>query len=201
MALHPVTVDIAGRRSAVLSRLNAGWHQRALWLFGGIVLLHWVEHLVQAFQIWALGYRKPAARGFLGAVWPWLVTSEWLHYGFAVLMAAGLAVLLPGFAGRARVWWVTALAIQVWHLVEHQLLFIQAQAHTAWFGGKVPTSVLQQFWPVARPEIHLFYNMAVTIPMLVALWFHMYPPLGERGRGMACTCDRTAGRVTAAVAA
>lgn len=181
MAQHAMTVDASARSATVWSRLNGRWHERALWLFGVIVVLHWVEHLVQAFQIWALGYRKPAARGFLGTIWPWLIASEWLHYGFAVAMLAGLALLLPGFAGRARAWWIAALAIQVWHLIEHQLLFIQAQTHTAWFGGRVPTSVLQQFWPMGRPEIHLFYNMAVTIPMLVALWFHMYPPLPERG--------------------
>ena len=192
MALHPLTVDVPTRRPGVLSRLNTTWHERAMWLFGAIVLAHWAEHLVQAFQIWVLGYNKPAARGILGQVWPWLVTSEWLHYGFAVVMVAGLALLLPGFTGRARTFWIAALAIQVWHLVEHQILFIQAQTHDAWFGGAVPTSVLQQFFTMSRPEIHLFYNAAVTIPMLVAMWFHMYPPPGERGEQTACTCDRTA---------
>jgi hypothetical protein len=182
----------ATERLSIWTRLNTGWHERALWIFGAVVVLHWVEHVVQAVQIWAFGYAKPAARGLLGAVWPWLVSSEWLHYGFAVVMLAGLAVLLSGFTGRARAFWIVALAIQVWHLVEHQILFIQAQSHTPWFGAKVPTSVLQQFWPMARPEIHLVYNMLVTIPMLVALWFHMYPPLSERGRATACTCDRTA---------
>lgn len=191
MATHAGTL---GRQDhqPLRTRLNTGWHERALWIFGGIVLLHWAEHIVQAAQIWALGYEKPAARGFLGAVWPWLVSSEWLHYGFAVVMLAGLAVLLPGFTGRARTWWIVALAIQVWHLVEHQILFIQAQTGTPWFGAKGPSSVIQQFWPMARPEIHLVYNMLVTVPMLVALWFHMYPPLHERGRETACTCDRTA---------
>lgn len=196
MALHPVTVDIPASRQTWMSRLNTSAHERALWLFAAIVLAHWAEHLVQAFQIWALGYEKPAARGILGQFWPWLVSSEWLHYGFAVVMVAGLALLLPGFAGRARAWWIAALAIQVWHLVEHQILFIQAQTHSPWFGGSVPTSVLQQFWPGARPEIHLFYNMLVTIPMLVAMWFHMYPPIPERGREMACSCDRTVAKAT-----
>ena len=191
MAAHPTVIDLRTQRLGRLGRLNGAWHERALWLLGAIVLAHWVEHLVQAVQIWALGYQKPAARGFLGAAWPWLVTSEWLHYGFAVVMLAGLALLLPGFTGRARAFWVGALAIQVWHLLEHQILFIQAQTHTPWFGAAVPTSVLQQLWPAARPELHLVYNTLVTVPMLVALWFHMYPPFPERGRVMACTCDRT----------
>lgn len=190
MATHAGTLGV--RPSPLLDRLNTGWHERALLGFGAIVVLHWLEHIVQAVQIWVLGYAKPAARGLLGAVWPWLVSSEWLHYGFAVVMLAGLALLLRGFAGRARAFWLVALAIQVWHLVEHQILFVQAQSNTPWFGAKVPTSVLQQFWPMGRPELHLAYNMLVTVPMLVALWFHMYPPLPERGRETACTCDRTA---------
>jgi hypothetical protein len=184
------TLDLTGR-PPLLGRLNAEWHERALLAFGAVVLFHWAEHIVQAFQIWVLGYKKPAARGVLGSVWPWLVTSEWLHYGFAVVMVAGLGLLLRGFSGRARAFWMVAFGIQIWHLVEHQLLFIQAQTGTTWWGAKVPTSVLQLAWPMARPEIHLFYNMVVTVPMLVALWFHMYPPLHERGRTAACTCDRT----------
>ncbi len=175
-----------------LSRLNTEWHERALLAFGAIVVFHWAEHLVQAFQIWVLHTKKPAARGVLGSVWPWLITSEWLHYGFAVAMLLGLALLARGFSGRARAFWLVAFAIQGWHLVEHQILFIQAQTGTPWFGAKVPTSFLQQAFPMARPEIHLFYNMVVTVPMLVALWFHMYPPVHERGRATACTCDKTA---------
>ena len=190
MALHPVTVDLPARRPRRLARLNTAWHEPALLTFGAIVLLHWGEHIVQAVQIWALGYKRPEARGVLGAAWPWLVSSEWLHYGFAVVMVAGLALLLPGFTGRARAFWIAALALQVWHLVEHQILFVQAQTGTPWFGAAVPTSVLQQFWPGSRPEIHLFYNMIVTVPMLVAMWFHRYPPLPERAQRPACSCAR-----------
>jgi hypothetical protein len=190
MVANAATLDLRDRRP-LLGRLNAEWHERALLGFGAIVVFHWAEHLVQAFQIWVLHTKKPAARGVLGSVWPWLISSEWLHYAFAVVMLAGLALLARGFTGRARAFWLVALAIQTWHLVEHQILFIQAQTGTPWFGAKVPTSFLQLASPMARPEIHLFYNMVVTVPMLVALWFHMYPPVHERGLATACTCDKT----------
>jgi len=52
-------------------------------------------------------------------------------------------------------------------------------------------SVLQHYWfPGSRPELHLFYNSIVTIPMLVGLYFHMYPPPQEDHAADACTCAR-----------
>ena len=83
-------------------KLNTRWHERALQIFMVIVLGHWAEHLVQAYQVWVLDRPRPAARGVLGQFFPWLVTSEWLHYWYAIVMLAGLFLLRPGFAGRAR---------------------------------------------------------------------------------------------------
>lgn len=180
MAIDLGAAVLGTHRRSVLARLNAEWHRPALSLLGAIVLVHWAEHITQAIQIWALGYKKPAARGMLGSQWPWLVNSEWLHYGFAVAMLVGLVLLLPGFRGRARAFWILALGIQGWHFVEHQILLVQAQTGHHWFGAKVPTSVLQQFWPMSRPELHLFYNAIVTIPMIVAMYFTLWPPLHER---------------------
>lgn len=174
----------AGRIAA----LNKEWHGRALLILGAVVVAHWAEHIVQAIQIWGLGYRPSAAHGMIGAEWPWLVTSEWLHYLFALLMLVGIAVLRPAFSGRARTFWTIALVIQIWHFFEHQILFVQAQTHHYWFGGKVPTSVLQHFWPMDRVQIHLVYNTLVTIPMVVAMYFHRWPPEHERGIVRHCAC-------------
>lgn len=174
-----------------VSNVNAEWHGRALLAFGAIVVAHWAEHVAQAFQIWGLGYKPSAAHGLIGAEWPWLVTSEWLHYLFALVMLVGIAALRPGFSGRSKTFWTIALVIQIWHFFEHQILFIQAQTHHYWFGGKVPTSVLQQFWPMDRVQLHLVYNTLVTIPMVVAMYFHVWPPEHERGRVGRCACDRT----------
>ena len=132
-----------------------------------IVVLHWAEHLVQAYQIWALDWKRPEARGVLGLWFPWLVSSEWLHYGYAIIMLAGLWLLRNQFTGSARTWWTLALIIQFWHHIEHFLLLLQASTKTFYFGGTVPTSVLQQFYP--RVELHLFYNAIVTFPMIVAV--------------------------------
>jgi hypothetical protein len=99
--------------------------------------------------------------------------------------------------GRARTFWIVALAIQVWHFVEHGLLLYQVQFHHNLFGGTNPTSVLQAAFTGARVEIHLFYNALVTIPMVIALVYHMYPPRPERRKhhsagveGPSCSCAR-----------
>lgn len=189
MTTHALPV---GKRG-VITDLNTRWHRPALLTFGAIVVLHWAEHLVQAFQIWGLDRTKPDSKGLLGAFFPWLVTSEWLHYGFAVVMVIGLGLLLPGFAGRSRAFWSVAFAIQIWHFIEHQILFYQAATGDNWWGSKVPVSILQHYWfPGSRPELHLLYNAIVTIPMLVAMYFHMYPPPAERAEPRECSCARVA---------
>ena len=136
-------------------------------IFAGLMVAHWAEHLIQAYQVWGLGYERHHARGLLGQVFPWLMHSEWLHFAYAVLTFAGLVLLYRAFEGPALVWWKVALVIQAWHLVEHSLLFAQAQGGFTLFGGKEPTSVLQVFFP--RIELHLFYNSVVTIPIVIAM--------------------------------
>lgn len=174
-------------RSLSVAAINGRYHRAALTVFMVVVLAHWAEHLVQAYQIWVLDQPRPQARGVLGQVFPWLVTSEWLHYWYAIIMLAGLFLLRPGFAGRARVWWTLALVIQFWHHIEHLLLLIQAQASTNFFGGAVPTSVAQLIIP--RVELHLFYNSIVFIPMVIAVYLHLRPNEREL-RAASCSCGR-----------
>src|SRR6188768_8262 len=102
MAVAAASERIVHRQGAgPLSWLNSTGHERALHLFMVIVLGHWAEHLLQAFQIYALGWPIPEARGALGYFFPWLVKSETLHYGYALVMLIGLWILRPGFNGVA----------------------------------------------------------------------------------------------------
>ncbi|MER6757435.1 hypothetical protein AB0I85_25330 [Micromonospora echinofusca] len=165
--------------------LNGTHHRAALNAFLVIVLAHWAEHLVQAYQIWGLGWSRPEARGVLGMPFPWLVSSEWLHYGYAILMLVGLWMLRPGFVGRSRSWWTAALALQFWHHIEHLLLLLQAQTGRHLFGSPVPTSLLQVVIP--RVELHLFYNTVVFVPMVIAMYLHLRPSAAEEEL-MACSC-------------
>ncbi|HWH33742.1 MAG TPA: hypothetical protein VNT56_00295 [Acidimicrobiales bacterium] len=186
MATHAET--LVGRpEEGLIERLNGRWHRPALAAFALVVIAHWVEHLVQVVQIYVLGWAVPEAKGALGLVFPHLVTEEWLHYGYALVMLAGIVILMPGFAGRARWWWGLSLGIQVWHHFEHLFLFLQAQTGIHFLGRAVPTSFAQLVVP--RVELHLFYNVAVFLPMLVALFHHLYPTGADRDLP-ACACSR-----------
>src|SRR5262249_52662323 len=116
--------------------------------------------------------------GVLGVLWPWLADSEWLHFVYNGALLAGLVLLRPGFRGVAREWWTAALGVQVWHFFEHALLLSQKITGHFLFGKEQPTSVVQLVVP--RLELHLFYNGAVMIPLLLAACCDAWPP--ERGR-------------------
>jgi len=172
-------------RASIYKKLNVQWHERALQLFMIVVLAHWSEHLAQAVQIWVLHWPRPKAAGVLGLWFPWLVTSEVLHYGYALIMLVGIWVLRKGFVGTSRKWWTVALIIQFWHHIEHLLLIGQATFHHNLFSSPVPASILQLFAP--RVELHLFYNTIVFIPMIIGMYYHMFPAKQDAERAL-CTC-------------
>jgi hypothetical protein len=165
-------------------KLNHAWHKRALQVYAVVVLGHWGEHITQAFQIYVLGWRVPDSRGILGQFFPWLVTSETLHYFFAIVMLIAFWVLRDGFTGRSHTWWMIAFGIQFWHHIEHLLLISQVIVGKNLFHSPVPMSILQLWFP--RVELHLFYNTIVTIPMVIAMYYHMFPSPDEKACG--CTC-------------
>jgi hypothetical protein len=168
-----------------LGKLNGPWHERALRAFMIVVIAHWAEHLAQAYQVYMLGWPLHQARGVLGQAFPWLVHSEALHYGYALIMLGGIWTLLPGFVGRSRTWWLVALVIQFWHHIEHALLQGQAIAGRTLFGAPAPTSILQLIVP--RLELHLFYNTVVFIPMMVSMYYHLFPSVPDAA-AMRCSC-------------
>jgi hypothetical protein len=49
----------------------------------------------------------------------------------------------------------------------------------------VPTSIAQLWVP--RVELHLFYNTIVFVPMIVGMYYHLFPPEPRRG-GRKCSC-------------
>lgn len=176
----------AAAGSSLYDKLNSTWHERALQVFMAIVLAHWAEHLFQAYQIYVMGWPRPKANGLLGLWYPWLIKSEVLHYAYALVMLIGIWVLRKGFTGTGRKWWTVALVIQFWHHIEHLLLIIQATTHHNFWGKPVPVSVLQLIVP--RVELHLFYNTIVFIPMVIGMYYHMFPRKDEEGLSV-CSCE------------
>lgn len=166
-------------------KFNTSKHELALRLYMVIVLAHWAEHLVQAFQIYYLKMPRPDSRGVLGQFFPWLISSEFLHYAYALFMLIGLFFLRKGFVGRSKKWWTISLAIQFWHHIEHLLLQIQAIVGHNIFNRPVPTSIAQLYFP--RVELHMFYNTIVFIPMVIGMYYHLFPTKEEHSH-MECTC-------------
>jgi hypothetical protein len=186
MHTHAATLAEAEPLS-FMDRLNGPWHERALQVFMAIVLAHWAEHLVQAFQIYVLKWPVPQSLGILGLFYPWLIRSEVLHYGYAIVMLVGIFMLRPGFTEHeSRRWWTIALVIQFFHHFEHALLFGQALTGHNLFDRPVPTSLIQLWVP--RVELHLFYNTIVFIPMMIGMYYHMFPPQTEAASEPRCTC-------------
>jgi len=180
-------LHVASRPGASFyEKLNTHWHERSLQIFMFVVLGHWAEHLVQAYQIWVMHWPRARALGLLGLYYPWLIQSEALHYGYALVMLIGLWVLRKGFTGVSHTWWMAAFVIQFWHHFEHSLLFWQAMTHHNFWHKPVPYSVLQLYFP--RVELHLFYNTIVFIPMVIGMYYHMFPPESEEGTST-CTCE------------
>lgn len=163
---------------------NTTWHERALWLFMAVVLGHWAEHIVQGAQIWVFDMPRSESLGGLGLLFPFLVTSEAMHFGFALLMISGLVLLRPGFSGSSRRWWNASMWLQGWHFVEHSVLLLQVVVGINLFGSPVPSSFLQPFMP--RPELHLLYNLVVFAPMVVAMWLHSRP---SQQHAPSCSCS------------
>ena len=205
---------LPGAPRTFIQKLNAEWHKPVLLFYTAIILLHWSEHLLQAFQVYALGWPLPQARGLLGIPFPALVKSEGLHYFYAIFMLAAFWTLRKGFVGRSYTWWMVAFWIQFWHHIEHALLQYQVVVGHNFFGAPAPISLIQMLgfiegtpetgfgglmagppkhsysplmFAVRRVEVHLFYNAIVTIPMIVAMYYHMFPSPAEESR-MHCNC-------------
>lgn len=168
-----------------LTKLNSEWHEFALQGYMFIVLSHWAEHLVQAFQIFVLGWPRRESLGLIGQFIPWAFESEILHYAYALVMLIGLWIFRSGFKGRGLYWWNMAFAIQFWHHIEHLLLQGQYLAGQNLFGSPVPISILQLWVP--RVELHLFYNTVVFVPMVIAMYYHMFPN-EEESSAHSCSC-------------
>jgi hypothetical protein len=189
MAIEQNVLPAVANPPGLYEKLNREWHKPALQIFMVIVLAHWAEHLAQAAQVYLLNWPVPEARGVLGLWFPWLVKSELLHYAYALVMLIGLWLFRKGFQGQSYKWWMAAFWIQFWHHIEHALLQGQAILGQNLFASPVPVSILQLWIP--RVELHLFYNSVVFVPMVLGMYYHMFPPRGEQSNhGCGCAWRR-----------
>ncbi len=85
----------------------------------------------------------------------------------------------------ARALGSVALRLRADH-IEHALLQGQVIAGHALFGAAQPTSIIQLFIP--RLELHLVYNTLVFVPMMIGMYYHLFPSAPEAARTR-CSCS------------
>jgi hypothetical protein len=141
-------------------------HARALIFYLILVAGHFSEHLAQLIQVYALGWSARIAGGILGLWFPGFAASEILHMAYNSLQLTGLIVLLPGFKGLARRFWILALVFQSWHFLEHVFLQVQYLSGHYFLGAIRQMSFLEVFFP--RLQLHFVYNTLVLVPTLIA---------------------------------
>ena len=156
-------------------------HLRTLLFYSLVVLGHFGEHLVQAYQVFVLHWHLRIAGGVLGFYYPKLAQNEVLHIAYNSAQLTGLILLFPGFqrsSKGARRWWNVALVAQSWHFFEHVLLQVQYITGNYLFGASRQTSLLELFFP--RIQLHLTYNLLALIPTAIAVVFYIRWYLSKR---------------------
>ncbi len=144
-------------------RLAGGW--LAFYLALALTQIgHVGEHVVQIVQLRVIGVSSQHAHGVFGAL-----DVEWVHFVWNAWILVAVALLLIRF--RANPWlWIT-LPLAAWHLAEHVVLMATYLA-TGVEGspGLLATGgLLGGGLPLARPDLHLAYNLVETVPLLIGL--------------------------------
>ena len=117
-------------------------------LFLSVVIVHFIEHLAQMFELYILHLTRAESLGLIGLAFPHLVRSEWLHYAFAWYTLYGLIKFKFS---------PTAIYLQTFHFIEHVVLLSQ------YLLAFTPTGI-GGIW-FTRIELHFAYNLIVLIAM------------------------------------
>ena len=124
---------------------------------------HFTEHIAQIVQIHLLHLSGANAQGIVGQL-----NIEWVHFIWNAFVLVALLILLPQF--RTNAWLIAVTPLAAWHLVEHTLM-IATYIQTGVVGSPGLLSsggLIGGGLPIARPDLHFFYNLAETIPLLAA---------------------------------
>jgi hypothetical protein len=149
--------------------LNRIYRSTGLWptLFVGLVVAqtaHVFEHIAQMIQLHLLGTPKAQARGIFGAL-----DIEWVHFAWNGFVLIAVVALL--FRYRSSIWlWLAGLLAGV-HLIEHTyIMFVYLTTGVAGTPGLFGAGgALAGGLPLARPDLHMVYNLIETAPLLIAL--------------------------------
>ena len=156
-------LPLLGGAVVMTSRVADGW--LALYLALALTqAAHVGEHVVQVTQLRVLGLTGEHAHGVFGAL-----DIEWVHFLWNAWILVAVALLLVPF--RANPWLWATLPFAAWHLGEHVVVLaaylttgVEGSPGLLAMGGALGGGL-----PLARPELHLVYNLAETLPLLIGL--------------------------------
>jgi hypothetical protein len=154
---------MAARRAAFADRLVATPWVALLGFLALSQTAHLVEHVAQMVQIHALHLSGANAQGIVGQL-----NIEWVHFIWNAVVLVTLLVLLPHF--RTNPWLIAVTPLAAWHFVEHSVMIATyLQTGVSGTPGLLSSGgLLFGGLPVSRPDLHFFYNLAETVPLLVA---------------------------------
>ncbi len=158
--------------------VGARWnYRRHHWLVLFYVLVvtqvgHFFEHVAQMIQIHTLNLTGLGARGVFGAL-----DIEWVHWLWNGWVLLAAVVLLWRFRDNPWLWFMALFA--AWHGLEHTyIMWVYLRTGVigspGWLslGGAVGGGL-----PVQRPDLHFFYNLTETVPLVIAFVWQLRQPL------------------------
>jgi hypothetical protein len=124
---------------------------------------HLVEHIAQMVQIHLLHLSGASAQGIVGQL-----NIEWVHFTWNALVLVAILVLLPHF--RTNPWLIAVTPLAAWHFVEHAVLIATyLQTGVSGTPGLLSSGGLVfGGLPIPRADLHFLYNLAETLPLLLA---------------------------------
>jgi hypothetical protein len=124
---------------------------------------HFLEHVAQIYQIHVLGLKGPAAPGIFGAL-----DVEWVHFLWNTWVLLTVGVLVSRFPRNPWLW--SLVPMTVWHEVEHSWIMVEfIRSGVAGTPGLLASGgVIGGGLPLVRPDLHFLYNLAETVPLVMA---------------------------------
>jgi hypothetical protein len=129
---------------------------------------HFLEHVAQMIQIHVLALTGADARGIFGTL-----DIEWVHFVWNTWVLLAVIVLLFHYP-KNRWLWLTAV-LTTWHAIEHAYIFstylstgISGTPGLLAQGGAIAGGL-----PIIRPDLHFFYNLIETIPLIAAFLYQV----------------------------
>jgi hypothetical protein len=129
---------------------------------------HLSEHVVQNIQLFVTHGKLAASRGVFGQL-----DVEAVHFYWNLAVWLGTGALLYRY-GLRNVWLTIAFVAAGLHSVEHLYMYWQYATHSAsylvggWNGILAQGGLVGS--PLARPYLHLVYNVIEIAPFLIAYY-------------------------------